>query len=77
MNDAGFISLRDAVIKTAISDWKNLCRKKHKKDSDFISLIRFFERDCNGLLAGSDMSGEVILEELYKIPGAPERKEKA
>lgn len=75
----GIEKLRNAVIQLAIADWRELCalsRKginPHAINYSFAELTQFFLTDCNGLLIDTDIEGAVLLEQLCRIPGAPER----
>lgn len=76
MNDSWVIELRDAIIMQAVKDWRDICRRNRHSatldDSQFYELVRFFSTDCNGLLIDTDLEGAVLLEQLCRIPGAPE-----
>ena len=74
----GLEKLRNSVIQLAIADWKELCKlnlkgNPHGRNYSFSELTQFFLTDCNGLLVDTDLEGAVLLDQLYRIPGAPER----
>ena len=72
--DSGFLELRNEIVNMAIKDWKIRCKKRCEK-SAFTELIRFFKSEyCDMLLAESKMTGADLLDRLYEIEGAPERK---
>ena len=73
-----FLNLRNAIIMQAIDDYKYLCTKRKTIDRgiSMAEIERFFEKDCNGLLNDTDISGEDILKRLYIIKNAPKRNKR-
>lgn len=68
--DEAYCNLRNAIIESAIDDYKAIITGKKKQcgDNNIKSLERFFKSDyCATLLIDTGMTGEDILRELHSF----------
>lgn len=66
--DSCWDELAVAVVLRAVMDWKNIANGTAGQNRlrNLSELRRFFQNDCYGMLMGTDIEADKLLEELEK-----------